>query len=430
MLSFLTATRALLLMIATVPSQVVADSRATANMTFGFPYPPDTRPPGCPGPGKLTRDKFKGFTASIIIPWLNENWTHMQQTMKALLHFTPDILVEEYIWISDGNKNTREKELTAMSNKVKVISFKERVGLIKAKMRGATEAKGNVLVFFEAHCIPNRWWLQGIMHRVILKPKVLAMPALDAIPERDWYKYHAVTPGHWRYEWNFNLIYTNPLQLTTFKMKPYETPGTSGGILAIRKDWFRKLGLFDVGMREWGGDHMELTMKVWRCGGSIEIVPCSRVGHLFRDVDTRPYDVEVNTVVHNYKRLAELWAKDHLDIFYRMKPEAVQMPLGDMNAVKANYEELERELQCKNLSWYLDNVDHEMKWEMDKVCHPYVAPTNPDKCKRELVPGRWTVTQTMPKAEFIKAKLDAKSRRKHEREATSKAIPEERSQEL
>ena len=24
----------------------------------------------------------------------------------------------------------------------------------------------------------------------------------------------------------------------------------------------------------------------------------------------RPYDVDVNTVVHNYKRLAELWAQD------------------------------------------------------------------------------------------------------------------------
>lgn len=31
--------------------------------------------------------------------------------------------------------------------------------------------------------------------------------------------------------------------------------------------------------------------------------------HSFSEL-SRPYDVDVNTVVHNYKRLAELWAED------------------------------------------------------------------------------------------------------------------------
>ena len=52
--------------------------------------------------------------------------------------------------------------------------------------------------------------------------------------------------------------------------------------------------------------------------------------------------------------------QDHLDYFYKMKPEAVPMKLTGMDKVIDNYNELRDQLGCKDLKWYLENVDHEM----------------------------------------------------------------------
>merc|ERR1711879_740519 len=79
-----------------------------------FNIPRDTRASGCPRkPDAVAPD----VSVSIIIPWHQEKWLHLRDTLQSLLYYTPDDLVEEYIFVSDGNSNSREPDLAAMSPK-------------------------------------------------------------------------------------------------------------------------------------------------------------------------------------------------------------------------------------------------------------------------------------------------------------------------
>jgi len=366
---------------------------------LGFKKPPDTRPHSCRRDWR-NADFGPNSSVSIIIPYLHESWEHFSKTMKAILHFTPDNLIKEFLFISDGNEPsfTYEAQLTAMSPKVRVILNEERLGLIKAKMKAVSMATADVLVFLEAHTIVNRDWLEPLLLRVAESPHALVQPTLDIIPQENFDKYYRGAHGHWRFEWNMNLIFTSPPDGGEFddeSDKPMPSPATSGGIFAIRRDWWNRLGFYDPEMREWGGDHVEATMKVWRCGGHIDVHPCSRVGHLFRDPEHRPYNVDVPTVVHNYARLASVWWDDYLPKFQQLKPETKHMQLGDVSPQKR----LRDELGCKDMGWYLRYVDPEMEWEASHICIPGGA-REYGGCERAAVQGRSCIDRSMPAEEY------------------------------
>lgn len=62
---------------------------------------------------------------------------------------------------------------------------------------------------------------------------------------------------------------------------------------------------YDADMRGWGGENLEMSFRIWMCGGSIEIVPCSLVGHIFRQHNPSPFKENVVSILrHNLQRAA------------------------------------------------------------------------------------------------------------------------------
>ncbi|CAE8723788.1 unnamed protein product, partial [Polarella glacialis] len=211
--------------------------------------PANLRPERCPASPRNS----SGEEVSIIIPYLQEEWFRIQITMRSILRHTDLGLVAEIMWISDGNPPDKifADELKALHPKVKVFVNEKNKGLIKTKMEASQRAVGSILMFLEPHIVVAPGWLEPLLNRLGEEPQALVMPTLDFSPG-EMTSYQKGVHGYWRFEWNMNLIFTNPWGREFPAMaEPFPSPGTSGGIYAIRKDFWDHLELFDPELILW-----------------------------------------------------------------------------------------------------------------------------------------------------------------------------------
>lgn len=66
--------------------------------------------------------------------------------------------------------------------------------------------------------------------------------------------------------------------------------------------------------------HLIAFFKAWQCGGSVELVPCSRVGHLYRpSVYSFEGDSKI-VIFRNYLRFVRVWMDEFQEYFYATGP--------------------------------------------------------------------------------------------------------------
>uniref|UniRef100_A0A8C5QC34 Polypeptide N-acetylgalactosaminyltransferase n=1 Tax=Leptobrachium leishanense TaxID=445787 RepID=A0A8C5QC34_9ANUR len=334
---------------------------------------PDLRPAGC-----------KNLTFSENLPqisiafiYVNEALSVILRSIRSAIDRTPAHLLKEIILVDDHSNNEELREklskyVEEMNQQkpgfIKTVRHSKQEGLIRSRVSGWRAATAPVVALFDAHVEFSTGWAEPVLNRIKEDRKIIISPSFDNI-KYDTFEIMQYMLTAQSFDWQLWCRYMNPRQ-SWWKREnttaPIKSPALIGCFIVDRL-YFEEIGLLDEGMEVYGGENVELGIRAWQCGGSVEVLPCARVAHIERA--HKPYTGDLaKHVRRNALRVAEVWMdefKNHVYMAWNVPLEDSGIDIGDISDRKA----LRKRLQCKTFRWYLVTAYPEMRTYPDNIAY-------------------------------------------------------------
>lgn len=317
--------------------------------------------------------------ASIVIIFYNEPLSTLLRNVVSVLNRSPPELVGEIVLVDD-HSNLEELSLLPEHldrlkqelppDKVRLVRRTIHNGIVGARNQGAKEARYPILVILDSHAQVCDGWLEPLIGRIHHDRKRVVVPNLSGInvETMELIKGGTWPPNRGSFNWRLTFdiiradeeldILEHDVDKRTAAIK---SPVMPGGLFAMDREYFFELGMYDPEILFYGAEHVEMSFRIWMCGGSMEISPCSNIGHVYREFDRFGVDTQLTNVNIGHQldvndgRVAEVWMDEYKKLFFRYRPMTIAS-LGDLEPRK----ELRNKLQCKSFQWFLDNVVRDM----------------------------------------------------------------------
>ena len=230
---------------------------------------------------------------------------------------------------------------------VRLLRASTRLGVAGARNYGAREARTPIVMFMDGHCYPEPGFVSRTSLVLRRLGRGIVVPRITVHGRPD--------------DAGFGMTLTGPdlgvTWLGQLAADPYPVPLGCGCAQMFFKSWFDQIGGYDT-MRTYGVEDLEISLRSWRLGGPVQVVPSAVLAHYFRTQTT--CGVGWTDVIYNSLRMAYLhFSGDRLDRIVRQwQPHP-------------NYEEARRLLDASDVHHRRRDLDARWHRSADWYCRTF-----------------------------------------------------------